>query len=89
MMAISRYIAGIPATIPAHRSDNACKLLLAAGMPPEDLGTTRSNRLADYYGIEHSPLKAHDGLDDALSVAYALQHLLRNGKLSREHFLER
>ncbi len=86
MMAISCYIAGIPATIPANRFDNASKLLLAAGMPQEDLGKVRSNRLADYYGIEHPPLRAHDGLDDALSVTYVLQHLLREGKLSPDHF---
>lgn len=86
MMAISCYIAGIAPAIPAHRFDNACKLLLAAGMPLEDLKKTRSNTLADYYGIAHPPLKGHDALDDALSVAYALQHLLRSGRLSAQHF---
>jgi len=81
MVAISCYVAGIPASIPAHRFDNAVKLVIAAGMPMEDLAKTRSNTLADYYGIAHPPLQGHDALDDALSVAYALQHLLRIGKL--------
>ena len=81
MVAISCYVAGIPAAIAAHRFDNAVKLVIAAGMPIEDIGKTRSNKLADYYGVEHPPLQAHDALDDARSVAYALQHLLRTGKL--------
>lgn len=86
MVAISCYIAGIDPPIPASRFDNAVKLVLAAGMPVEDIAKTRSNRLADYYGVEHPPLKGHDGLDDALSVAYAVQHLLRTGKLRAEVF---
>jgi hypothetical protein len=81
MVAISCYIAGIQWPIPAHRFDNAVKLVIAAGMPIEDIGKTPSNKLVDYYGVEHPPLQGHDALDDALSVAYALQHLLRTGKL--------
>jgi hypothetical protein len=86
MMAISCYVAGIDPSIPAHRFDNACKLLLRAGMPYEDMKKTRSNRLADYYRIGHPPLRGHDALDDALSVTYVLQHLLKAGQLSAEHF---
>jgi DNA polymerase III epsilon subunit-like protein len=86
MVAISCYVAGVPAAIPAHRFDNVVKLVIAAGMPPEDIGKTRSNSLADYYGVEHPPLQRHDALDDALSVAYALQHLLRAGKLKPDAF---
>ena len=86
MMAISCYVAGIEPRIPAYRFDNACKLLLRAGMPYEDMKKTRSNKLADYYRIEHPPLKGHDARDDALSVAYVLQHLLKAGRLSAEHF---
>jgi DNA polymerase III epsilon subunit-like protein len=86
MMAISCYVAGIEPSIPAHRFDNACKLLLRAGMPYEDMKRTRSNRLADYYRIEHPPLKGHDALDDALSVTYVLQYLLKAGQLLAEHF---
>ena len=86
MLAISCYIAGISPPIPASRFDNAVKLLLAAGMPVEDLARTPSNRLADYYGVDHPVLRGHDALDDALSVAYTLQHLLRAGKLHASAF---
>ncbi|MGV2021086.1 3'-5' exonuclease [Agrobacterium sp. 22-223-1] len=86
MVAISCYVAGIQPPIPAGCFDNAVKLLLAAGMPVEDLAKTPSNRLADYYGVEHPPLQGHDALDDALSVSYTLQHLLRGGKLTPEAF---
>lgn len=86
MMAISTYVAGIQPPMPASRFDNAVRLLLAAGMPVEDLAKTPSNSLADYYGVEHLPLQGHDALDDALSVSYALQHLLRSGKLKPEEF---
>jgi DNA polymerase III epsilon subunit-like protein len=55
-------------------------------MPIEDLAKTRSNTLADYYGVQHPPLKGHDALDDALSVAYALQHLLKTAKLQPAAF---
>lgn len=86
MVAISCYIAGIAPLIPAHRFDNAVKLLLAGGMPMEDLAKTRSNQLADYYGVTHPPLKAHDALGDALSVAYTLQYLMRSAKLPPDAF---
>jgi hypothetical protein len=86
MIAISCYVAGIDAPIPARRFDNAVKLLLAAGMPVEDLARTPSNRLADYYNVDHPPLQGHDALDDALSVSYTLQHLLRDGRLRAEVF---
>ncbi|WP_421403209.1 3'-5' exonuclease [Agrobacterium fabrum] len=86
MMAISTYVACIQPPMPAGRFDNAVRLLLAAGMPVEDLAKTSSNSLADYYGVEHPPLQGHDALDDALSVSYALQHLLRSGKLKPEEF---
>jgi hypothetical protein len=86
MVAISCYVAGVQPPIPAHRFDNAVKLVLLAGMPIEDIATTPSSKLADYYGVEHPPLRGHDALDDALSLAYALQHLLRNGKLQSGAF---
>ncbi len=86
MVAISCYVAGIEPEIPASRFDNAVKLLLAAGMPVEDLAKTPSNKLADYYSVDHPPLQGHDALDDALSVAYTLQHLLRAGQLEAAAF---
>lgn len=81
MVAISCYVAGIAPPIPATRFGNACDLLLKAGMPYEDLKKTRSNQLADYYRIEHPALRGHDALDDALSVAYVVRHLLAEGAL--------
>lgn len=86
MVAISCYVAGVPFPIPAQRFDNAVKLLLAAGMPVEDLARTPSNKLVEYYKVEHPPLRGHDALDDALSVTYAVQHLLKAGKLAPEVF---
>lgn len=86
MVAISCYVAGVEPSIPAARFDNAVKLLLAACMPIEELARTPSNKLSDYYGVQHPPLRGHDALDDALSVAYTLQHLLRTGQLQREAF---
>lgn len=86
MVAISCYVAGIQTPIPAHRFDNAVKLLLTAGMPVEDLAKTPSNKLSDYYEVQHPPLQGHDALDDALSVSYTLQHLMKTGQLSSEAF---
>lgn len=86
MVAISTYVAGVPPIIPARRFDNAVKLLLAAGMPIEDLARTPSDKLADYYSVDHPPLKGHDARDDALSVAYTLQYLLSSGKLQPDIF---
>lgn len=81
MVAISCYVEGLMPPIPATRFGNACALLLKAGMPYEDVKKARSNRLADYFKIEHPPLQRHDALDDALSVAYVLQALLQQEKL--------
>ena len=86
MVAISCYVAGIRPAIPAHRFDNAVKLLVAAGTPIGELEKMRSNQLADHFGVAHPAWQAHDALDDALSVAYALQHLLRAGKLEPNAF---
>lgn len=86
MLAISCYVAGIVPPIPVTRFGNACQLLLKAGMPYEDLKVTRSNTLSAYFGIEHAPLRGHDALDDALSVAYTMQHLLNDGRLKPSDF---
>lgn len=86
MVAISCYVAGVPFPIPANRFDNAVKLVLAAGMPVEDIGRTPSNKLVEYFGVDHPPLRGHDALDDALSVSYAVQHLLRVGRLAPDVF---
>ncbi|WP_127107471.1 exonuclease [Pararhodobacter zhoushanensis] len=86
MIAVSCWIAGITPPMTPARFANACDLLLKAGMPLEDVHKTRSNTLAAYYAVDHPPLRGHDGLDDALCVAYTLQHLLRTGTLSAADF---
>ena len=86
MVAISCYVAGINPLIPAERFDNAVKLVAAAGMPQEDIARTPSNKLAEYFDVQHPPLRGHDGLDDALAVTYAVRHLLLTKKLRPELF---
>jgi len=86
MIAVSCWIAGLAPPLAPARFRNACDLALAAGMPLEDVHKTRSNTLAAYFGVRHPPLRGHDGLDDALGVAYTLQHLLRDGALRAEDF---
>lgn len=82
LMAISTYVAGIAPTLPPTRFGNASALLLEAGVPRETVERTRSNELVGLFGIAHPPLRAHDARDDALSVAFVLQHLLREGRLA-------
>lgn len=81
MVAVSCYVHGLTPPLPATHFANACDLLLKAGMPYYDLKRTRSNTLAAYYDLDHPPLRGHDALDDALSVAYVIQYLLQEGKL--------
>lgn len=85
MVAISCYVAGIAPVIPATRFGNAARLLVAAGLPEEEIHGLRSNTLAAHFGLDLG-LTAHDGLDDALSVAHALRHLLIEGRLSADRF---
>jgi DNA polymerase III epsilon subunit-like protein len=84
-LATSCFVEGIPPPIPAARFGNACTLLLAAGIPYEDVQRLRSNTLAAHFGLEPR-LRAHDALDDAMSVALALRHLLRTGRLEADAF---
>lgn len=86
MLAISCFVAGFPPPIPATQFGNACALLLKAGMPYDDIKVTRSNQLADYFKLEHPALRAHDALDDALSIAYVLRHLLALHRLEPADF---
>ncbi|WP_371169662.1 exonuclease [Aliiroseovarius sp. 2305UL8-7] len=82
MLAISCYIEGIAPPLPIQRFGNICSLALKSGMSYEDIKKTRSSNLADYLGAPHPALKNHDALDDALSVTYALRHLLSEGSLT-------
>lgn len=86
MIAISCYVQGIAPPIAAARFGNACQLTEKAGMPYEDILKTRSNTLAGYYGLDLPDLRGHDALDDALSVAHVLSHLLSQGALAPEDF---
>ena len=86
LIAISCYISGIPAPIPATRFRNAAALMLAGGMPIEDVRKTSSSGLAGYFGLSDPNARAHDARDDAMSLAVAAQHLLRTGKLTHRDF---
>jgi DNA polymerase III epsilon subunit-like protein len=86
MVAISCYVAGLAPPMPATQFGNACRLLLKAGMRYDDIKKTPSNRLAAHYQIAHPPLQSHDALDDALCVAYVIQHLLMRQDLLPSDF---
>lgn len=81
LLGISCYIAGITPTLPAARFGNAKSLLLKAGMPVEDVARTTSGTLAAHFGFQQDARKHHDAVDDAMSIALSLQHLMRTGKL--------
>ena len=85
LVAVSCWVEGIAPPMAPDRFGNAAALLLEAGLSREVVGRTRSNALAATLGVETPPLRAHDGLDDARSVAYALGHLLRAGRLRADH----
>ncbi|WP_137136465.1 exonuclease [Rhizobium sp. FKY42] len=86
LMAISCYIAGIEPPIPARRFDNACKLLLKAGMPYDDIKKTRSGRLPHYFNLPDAGPARHDGLEDARAITRVLQHLLLEERLKAGDF---
>lgn len=86
LLAVSCYIANVTPIIPAHRFGNAMEILMKAGLTREATLKTTSGELADFYKLPGLPRRHHDALDDAMSIALALQHLLRVGKLSPEDF---
>ncbi len=86
MVAISCYVQGLAPPIPVTRFRNVAELLLKAGVPLDELSALRSNLMAGHFGIERPELRGHDGLDDALSVAFSLQHLLQAGRLGAADF---
>lgn len=85
-LGIACYVAGISPPIPAARFDNACRLLLKAGMAAEEIARTRSGELAARFGLADDTLRPHDGLDDARGVARVLQLLLRTRRLTKADF---
>lgn len=86
LLAVSCYIAGIEPMIPAHRFGNAMELMLKAGLPRQDVLSTASGQLADYFKLTGLPRRHHDAVDDAMSIALSLQHLLKDGRLAPEDF---
>lgn len=83
-IAVSCYVQGLTPPLPATQFGNARRLLLMAGMAAADINRTSSSQLADHYQIDHPPFHGHDALDDALSVAYTLQSLLRQNRLTTQ-----
>ena len=86
LLATSCYVAGIAPPIAAGRFDNASKLLLRGGMAYEDIQKTSSSGLVVFFGLDAAALSAHNAVDDARSIALALQHLLRAGRLTPGDF---
>jgi DNA polymerase III epsilon subunit-like protein len=81
LMAISPWIAGIAAPLPARRFGNACSLLLKAGVPYARVQSLRSHTLCAQFDLAAPEGAAHDARHDALSVARVLQYLLQAGLL--------
>lgn len=86
MLAVSCWVEGIAPPMGPKRFGNAAGLLLKTDLDPEAVCRIRSNTICEALGVETPSLRAHDALGDALAVAYALQHLLREGRLRGEHF---
>ncbi|MCU4652157.1 exonuclease [Roseibacterium sp. SDUM158016] len=84
-LAPSCFAAGILCPIPPARFANAAALVHAAGEPMEVVHTLRSHTIAAHFGLPPEA-RAHDGLDDARSVARVLSHLMREGRLPRAAF---
>ena len=53
---------------------------------PKDEIRTALPALAAAFDLTFPDLKGHDALDDALSVARVVQHLLRDGRLQAQDF---
>lgn len=85
-LGISCYLAGIAPPLAATRFGNAVRLLVKAGVPPEEVVTLRSNTLGRHFGVDDTGAQAHDALGDAQSVAFVLRHFLRDNKLRAEDF---
>lgn len=81
MVAISCYVAGIPAPIPASRFGNAPVLFLAAGEPLDVIHGLRSNTMLEHFGLTLPDARGHDALGDARMVAEVLRHLMQAGRL--------
>ncbi len=87
LMAISPYVEGIAAPIPAHRFGNACTLLIRAGESYDAVQSLRSHTLCAHFGLTPPAGRAHDARHDALSLASVIGHLLSLGRLSAADLL--
>lgn len=86
LLGISCFVNGIVPPIQARRFGNAKSLMVRAGMSLRDIESTTSGQLARRFAIPQDDRRHHDALDDARSIAYTLQHFLRNGQLSHSDF---
>lgn len=80
-LAAHLFVMDRPSPIPAQRFRNAVSLLVAAGEPVETVEQLRSHTICAHFGLPQER-RAHDGRDDALSVARVLQHLLATDRLT-------
>lgn len=85
-LGVSCYVREIAPPIAPARFGNLKLILSKAGMPNADIESTSSGEIADYYGVGSASLSKHDALDDSLSLANALNHLMKHGQLHAPHF---
>ncbi|WP_323006361.1 3'-5' exonuclease [Pseudorhodobacter sp.] len=85
-LGVSCFLRGIAPPISPRRFGNLKRALRQAGMPETEIKSTSSGELADYYGVGCASLSKHDGLDDAISLARAVGHLMGQGQLTAESF---
>lgn len=85
-LAVSCFVRGIAPPIGATRFGNLKNILSKAGMIEKDIKSTNSGELADYYGVGCESLAEHDALDDSLSLARTLRHLMLEGLLIPNNF---
>ncbi len=86
LLGITCFVGGVTPPMAASRFGNAKTLMVKAGMAEEDIAATTSGQLAAHFDIPTDDQRHHDALDDALSIARTLQHLLRQGRLNPSDF---
>lgn len=86
MIAVSCFVSGISPPMRIGRFGNVKDLFVKAGVPLADINRLSSGALSQHFGVIHDALHHHNALDDALSISYTLQHLLKTGRLSADDF---
>lgn len=85
MLGMNCFIQNVKSPIQADRFGNMKSIFIKAGMSSDDVHTHSSGQLAQFFCLkEDASLRAHDGLDDALSILAALRHLERAHGLDPE-----